>query len=249
MFLLLLGVLAGGVLVWVSQGETESPDDTWDPLDEGLGAPPPRKRSGDEPGESAPAIAASPRGLPRILPPGAAIEDVRDALAVTKRSETVAMLQMAYDSIGRIAQQPRILTGLQRYALAVEDPQVRGAVYAALGANTSGPSRAWLAARLKDGPTLVDRVGALLGLAYDAGATEAYAEVFGGLPHLPGALPERLDVRDGLAVVLAALEKDPSEALARGDVAAVLRASLAKHPKWFAKERAAMRRLSEDAKK
>ena len=56
-------------------------------------------------------------------------------------------------------------------------------------------------------------------------------------------------MRDGLAVVFTALEKDPSEALARGDVAAVLRASLAKHPKWFANERAAMRRLGEDAKK
>ncbi len=250
LLLLLIAALAGGVLLWVSRSETETPDDAWesldDPLEEGFVAP--RKGAGEDPEGGLPAIAESPRGLPRILPPEAAIEDMRDALAITKRSEKTTALRSAYESIGRIAQQPRILEGLQRYAVAVEDPLVRGVVYAALGANTSGPSRAWLAERLKDGPTLVDRVGALLGLAYDAGATEAFAAVFGGLPHLAGALPERLDVRDGLAVLLAALETDPSETDARTDVAAVLKASLAKHPTWFANERAALLRLTEGQK-
>ena len=58
-------------------------------------------------------------------------------------------MQAAYDAITRIAKQDRVLEGLQRYVLRVEDPLARGIVFAALGANRDARNIEWLRARLE----------------------------------------------------------------------------------------------------
>lgn len=227
--LLLVAALAAGALWWLgSQGDAPPADDTLLAFDDD--EPAPKEVGTPETPRTVPTAATpSERGMPRILPPDAAIEDIRDALALKDAAAREASLRAAYGSIGRIAQAPRILVGLQRHAVTVEDARVRGATYAALGANTSGPSHAWLARKLADGPALEDRIGALLGLAYDANGSERTAAALGGLPHKSDALPKRVDVREALPRVLASLEGD-----ALLDVLPVLEASLEAHDGWFA---------------
>lgn len=234
--LLLLAVGAGGALVWFSQRAAEEPEDGFLlPVDDAPRTPPKRAETPDErPVASAP----SASGLPRILPPDAAVEDIRDALARKEPKAREAALQSTYDSIGRIAQQSRILVALQRYAGDVEDAAVRGVTWAALGANREGSARAWLAGRLSRGPTLQDRVGALLGLAYDPKATPTRARSLGGLPHRRGTLPERLDVRAALASLFVALQGDtPQDAdrieAALLDVLPVLESTLTKSGAFY----------------
>ncbi len=226
--LLLLALLAGGVLLWLNARSARTPaqDDLLDLFEDDT---PKDAGAADRPVASTPAAeVGTPRGVPRILPPDAAIEDVRDAQALEDIGARRAALAAAYASIGRIAQTERILGGLQRYALDVEDARVRGATYAALGANTSGPSRAWLVERLREERDDVARLGALLGLAYAKAQDARDATALGDLPHRTGALPARVDVRDALPAIVARLDGTVGR-----DALVVLRASLGAHDGWY----------------
>lgn len=233
LFLLLLALIAGGVLLALNARGRQVPpaDDLLDELDDDT---PPRPRTvvSDEATPTPAADTPTPTGVPRILPPDAAIEDVRDALAMGDDDARAAALRAAYGSMGRIAQAPRILAGLQRHALGIEDARVRGVTYAAIGANTSGTSHAWLATRLTKSPGAEARVGALLGLAYTDEGSERTARSLGGLPHRIGALPKRADVRTALAAWLPTLSGEAAR-----DALPVLRASLAAHDGWYAELR------------
>ncbi|MDF1701764.1 MAG: hypothetical protein P1V36_11465 [Planctomycetota bacterium] len=239
LLLLLTALLAGGLLLWLdSREDTTGGEDLILSLEEGRPDEPRGPADQDEPATTPTATAPTAHGVPRILPPDAAIEDVRDALALGDADARTAALAAAYGSIGRIAAGPRILAGLQRYAIALDDARVRGVVYAALGTNTSGPSHAWLARQLASGPALEDRLGALLGLAYDAKAPVAVVAALGGLPCRQDALPKRVDVREALPALLTALE-----GAAVRDALPVLEASLAEHGAWYAASREAIERL------
>lgn len=230
LFLLLLALVAGGVLLALNARGTQAPPE--DDLLDGALDDTPKPAPADDEGEvvETPVIAnPKTQGIPRILPPDAAIEDVRDALAIADEGTRHGALRDIYGSIGRIAQAPRILQGLQRHVLLVEDARVRGVTYAALGANTSGTSHAWLAGELAKGRGLEARVGALLGLAYAKDGDERTARSLGGLPHRIGSLPKRADVRDGLKTLVPLLEGDAAR-----DALPVLRASLTAHADWYA---------------
>lgn len=239
LLLLLTALLAGGLLLWLdSREDATGGEDLILSLEDGGPDEPRPLADQDEPATTPTATAPTAHGVPRILPPDAAIEDVRDALALTDAEARAGALAAAYASIGRIAAGPRILAGLQRYAVALDDPRVRGVVYAALGANTSGPSHAWLARQLASGPALEDRLGALLGLAYDAQAPAVPVAALGGLPCRRGALPKRVDVREALPALLTALE-----GAAVRDALPVLEASLAEHGGWYAASRTTIESL------
>ena len=228
LLLLLIALLAGGTLLLLQAREGGTP-----PQDDLLGDLEDEPR-GDAPEDDAPAVqptgddAPVGGGVPRILPPDAAIEDVRDALAIQEASGRRDALGEAYAAIGRIAQAERILVGLQRHVLSVADARVRGVTHAALGANASGTSHAWLVARLREDRDDLGRLGALLGLAYAAEAAPRAAPSLGELPYRARVLPARVDVRDALASWLGTLE-----GAAARDALPVLRASLAAHDGWF----------------
>jgi hypothetical protein len=241
-FGLLLAVAAGGAVVWFGQSKDQGTEDGSILLFEDE-APPPGTDGGDPQAEEPVASAPSSGGLPRILPPDAAVEDVRDALALKDAAERSAALGSAYGSIGRIAQQERVLTGIRRYANDVEDAQVRGVTWAALGANHSGTVRAWLAGRLRDGPTTPDRIGALLGLAHDAEKPPRAARSLGGLPHRQGALPERLDVRGALPALFIALATDGVAKDALRDALAVLETTLVEARDFYGEQAEAVAAL------
>lgn len=229
--LLLLALVAAGVFLFL--GSTGDGPPTYEDTDV-IDTRPPRETPDtvpDEP-ETPAVVAAGPAGVPRILPPDAAIEDVRDALTLEDTAARAEALRAAGGALGRIAQTPRVLQGLQKYVRTVSDPRVRAVVYAALGANTSGIARAWLAEQLQRETTPAARLGALLGLAHDAEASERTAEVLGGLPYRAGALPARLDVREALGEALAAFAEEAGQAAAR-DALPVLRETVRRHPTWF----------------
>ena len=228
--LLLLALVAAGVFMFL--GAQEDDPAPYEPPPDIEGEPP---RDTEEPPESpaAAVVADDPRGVPRVLPPDAAIEDVRDALAVTGDEARADALRAAAGAIGRIAATPRIRIALQRQVLTVEDPGVRGVVYVALGASSDGPGRAWLAERLARESAPRARLGALLGLAQDVDAPEDIAHTLGGLPYRAGPLPDRVDVRDALADVLEAFGATDARAVAR-DALPMLQTTLALRGTWYA---------------
>ena len=196
----LVALLVTAGLLWATQRDTPSPasyDLAGEP-DAGT-----RTRPGQEPA-AAPRTEdprGRPQGLPRILPPEAAIEDVRDAQSLEGPARTQALAE-AYAALGRIAATERILVALQRAVTAEEDVQVRGVVLAALGANRSEANVAWLAARLQAGPAGEDHLGALLALANAGDGVALEVGSLGGLTVRWGALPARDDVLAGLRHVL-----------------------------------------------
>jgi hypothetical protein len=129
-------------------------------------------------------------GVPRVLPPDAAIEDVRDALALVDEAARVQALQAAYAAITRLVTDSQVVDGLQHYVLRVEDPIARGVVLAALGASRDGRTLAWLAKRLRDGASSEERTGAFLGLVYaSSGEQLRCSNTLGGFTHTFDALP------------------------------------------------------------
>ena len=172
--LLVLGLLAAAALVfWVLAGSGGG-DTGLDLEADGRAAvappaaPPTPVQSAGDPAPSAPRVSVLPRdGVPRVLPPDAAIEDVRDALALADAAQRARDVQAAYEAVARVAADPDVIRELQRYVGRVEDPVARGIVLAALGANRHAGNIDWLAQQLLSGKTEEDRLGALLGLAWD----------------------------------------------------------------------------------
>jgi hypothetical protein len=157
------------------------------------------------PRKAAPAAPAPPSGLPRLLPPDAALEDVRDALALEEASARADALHEATRGLARFAGDERRLAALERLRAAEPDPRVRAVALAALGASRDGVHLAWLALRLGRGPA-PDRLGALIALAEDPKGQPGRAATLGDLPYRYGALPERSDVRSALATLAPALD-------------------------------------------
>lgn len=133
-------------------------------------------------------------GVPRVLPPDAAIEDVRDALALEDEGRRERAVQDAFDAITRIVQDPGVVEGLERYVLRVEDPVARGVVLAAIGARRDTATLSWLAERLRDGANVEERIGAFVGLTYAAGRSRGVCRSLSGLRVPFGKLPTRRDV-------------------------------------------------------
>ena len=189
--LLVLGLLAAAALVlWALEDAADEGGFALDGGGDGASrAPrvdepdaPPTPRTTDE--------GRARDGVPRVLPPDAAIEDVRDALALPDEAARVHALQAAYAAITRLAQDTQVVDGLQRYVLRVEDPLARGVVLAALGASRDGRTLAWLAKRLRDGASSEERTGAFLGLIYaHSGEQLRCSNTLGGLTHTFDALP------------------------------------------------------------
>lgn len=196
---LALGVLGASVLAWMLSADDEEP------------APPPAARELSEaaprggrtretppdlgPPAPAPGDPAGSDDIPRILPPDAAIEDVRDALAL-EASERGDTLQAAFAGVVRLAGGPsRAAPLLRRHLDEESDPRVRGIGMAALGVDRSESNRRRLRLLLRDGESNEVRMGALIALARPPGEQRAVARgaesaLLGGLRYGYDALPD-----------------------------------------------------------
>lgn len=199
--LLILGLVAAAALVFraLEEGRQEGGFELEDGAAPGTPETGPAPRAETSPPPTGPGKTAARDGVPRVLPPDAAIEDVRDALA-QKGAARTRDVQAAYAAIARIANEGyEILRGLQRYVSDVEDPVVRGIVLAALGANRDPRNLTWLASRLRFGVSSAERVGAFLGLAYGSSDVKATCNALGGITHPVGPLPTSRTVLESVA--------------------------------------------------
>lgn len=174
------------------------------------------------------------RGIPRVLPPDAAIEDVRDALALESEERTTA-LREASQAISRLAAQGEdALRPLRKYARKVEDPVARGVVVASLGTARSDENIRTLAESWSRGATDAERMGALIALAHpqkneSSSPDEATSEVLASLPYQHVALPTSMTVLKAGARFL-----DRSQGALSQDALPVLLRSIGSHREWAA---------------
>jgi len=174
--LLVFTVLGAALLVWLLvQGDDDptpyadddAPRETETQREHKARTPGTAREGRDEP------AAAARRGIPRVLPPDAAVEDVRDALAL-EGEERATALRAASAAIGRLAAQGReALKPLSSYAKTVEDPVIRGVVTASLGSERSAANVSALAEAWARGATDAERMGALIALAHPHAASNA----------------------------------------------------------------------------
>ncbi len=205
-FVLGLGLLAAAALVyWALEdgGGDEGFDLDRDELPREADAAPPGEAPDAQPPKQAPP-APAPEGdlVPRVLPPDAAIEDVRDALTLTgpKRTREV---QAAYDAIVRIADDaPGVRQGLQRYLARVESPLARGIVLAGLGSDRAPANITWLSQRLVTATTAPERIGALHGLAFGTSEFAQTSETLAGIKMPVGHLPPGREARKAVGTFL-----------------------------------------------
>ena len=235
----LAGVIAAGViafLVWDDSAST--------PLDSDPSLEADTEQDPTATDVAAPTTPAGPAeagldregpGLPRVLPPDAAVEDIRDALSLegAARSEE---LQRAVAAIGRLAiDGPAVLQGLRTYAASVEDARVRGCVLASLGTERNESHRVWLRTRMESAPTAEERLGALIALAHPPrtrkrmlpAPEEATASCLGGLRYT--FVPLETDPRL-LAAAHTLLDETPKGAAT--EVLPILRASIRSSSAW-----------------
>lgn len=209
-FLLALGLLAAAALVYWAL-EDGGGDEGFDldrdelPREADAAAPvgTPGRAPDTQPPKKAPA-AVAPQGdlVPRVLPPDAAIEDVRDALTLTGSKRT-REVQAAYSAIARIADDaPGVRQGLQRYLARVESPVARGIVLAGLGSDRAPANITWLTQRLLAAKTTPERIGALHGLAFGASEYTQTATTLAGIKMPAGSLPTGRDTRTAVAAFL-----------------------------------------------
>jgi len=170
-----------------------------------------------EPGRSKPASAtpALPTAvadpIPRILPPDAAIEDLRDSLALPP-GDRKQPLQRAYRALGHLAQsKAAALRELRSHLAGLDDPTLRGVVLAALGAERNPLNLRWLAGRLGTAPSSQERLGALIALARGPQQEHARAPSLGGLGYAFGPLPANADVRAACASFMTRGEQERAQ--------------------------------------
>jgi hypothetical protein len=244
--LLVCAAVAGAGLVWLLVAEGEGPAERDPGSDESLagGAATGLDQAGTAvPGESererttrarAQAAREEP-GLPRVLPPDAAVEDIRDALALSGDAR-IDGLRRAHVAIARLlAQDDAVATPLRSYAQDVEDAAVRGNVIAAFGARREAASEAWLRDRLAAAPTAPERIGALIAFARpdaarpedDPAVREASAATLGGLPYRYVALEATPDRIASLATILRT-----TSAQEAADALPILLASITAESAW-----------------
>ncbi len=191
--LLILGLVAAtGLVYWALPTDEDAAGvdlDGGDSLADG-GREAPSADEREDADQAAPKRPLARDGVPRVLPPDAAIEDVRDALALTDADARTRAAQDAYDAIARIANDSTgVAEGLQRYVLRVEDGIARGIVLAALGTNRDAGNLAWLAGRLGGGASSAERQGAFLGLTRGDHTPAAPCGTLAGIKHPLGPLP------------------------------------------------------------
>lgn len=152
--------------------------------------------------------------VPRILPPDAAIEDLRDALALGD-DERGPALQSAFDGAARLAAGSETARStLRRRIDKLGDVRLRGVATAALGTSPTDANQRWLRTALRDGTNDEMRLGALIALARpaasDEGAAAARSTLLGSLAYpygplrddtrLLGAVARFLDSTNGVAM-------------------------------------------------
>ena len=232
-----LAVVAGAVL-WLLLAEGDEPTSLDPDLTGSLDTPVDPPSEDDMPTVVAPPTPQTPGaepGLPRVLPPDAAVEDFRDALTLTGEARADEM-QRAHAAIGRLAKEgPAVIQGLRRYADRVEDETIRGLVFASLGTNRSEAHRQWLRDRFAGAPTKEERVGALIALAQplpkpkrtDPKPTEATSALLGGLRYR--YVPLEAEPRTQRAAALTLSTDDAAEA---GATLAILLRTIEAHATW-----------------
>jgi len=156
--ILLTGI--GILVVAVLDDSEEIVKETWKDTDEDE---PTAAPDTPDPPSTVEAPANDPNRVPRVLPPDAAIEDIRDALAAEDRIET----QEAYERFGRLAASTgRVRTALRKQLAATTDPRVRAIAIAAIGHARDPDNERWLRSILNDKRAAgSDRSSALLALA------------------------------------------------------------------------------------
>ncbi len=158
LFALLL--LAGVAILVVAYFEESEPADEQAVYDEDEEPEP-----NDEPADAPPVVDDDddPRRVPRVLPPDAALEDIRDALA----ANDVDALQAAYEQLGRLAaSKGRVRTALRNQIASMADADVRAIAIAAIGQSRDDDNEEWLVSVLTDRrAALTDRTSALVALA------------------------------------------------------------------------------------
>lgn len=133
-----------------------------------------------------------PPVVPRVLPPDAALEDVRDALVAVDRDA----LAQAYASIGRLADRSApSLTALQRQIQRTDDTRVRGVAIVATSRSGSVSSLRFAATRLmqpkrRDVGDVVGAWAALVLGRSTAGAETVTLESLGGLDVMVGRVAD-----------------------------------------------------------
>jgi len=240
--LLLLAVAVAGFGIWSLLGsEDEGPalDDDVGTLVDSRGA------EGDTPSDSSVAERGAPtatknrgRGLPRVLPPDAAVEDVRDALALSGVEREQALAK-ARASISRLSVQgEKVRNGLRRYVESVEDPVVRAVVTSALGRSRDEGNLRWLSTRFAKAATSEERIGALIALADpvqdedDAAAIppgSARSTLLGDMPYTYVALSTSM-----LMLKSGARFLDTSDGASAEEALPVLSRAIEVSPKWAA---------------
>lgn len=104
-------------------------------------------------------------GVQRLLPADAALEDLRDALALEGDARAAA-LREAWIATGRIAASRRkVLLELHELIRDESDDVLRGVATSALGATRTDENLRWLETRLAASATFEVRLGALIALA------------------------------------------------------------------------------------
>jgi len=246
--LLALGLLAVlGLIAWtlLADAPARTPPDRLDldpqyhdPLDLELRGDAPAPASRNEAGSvkaaangtaAGGAAADTPRPpprdpVPRVLPPDAAIEDLRDALTAPATSRTQAV-QAAYEAITRIADDGAgVSKGLRSYVERVERPLTRGIVLAGLGSDRGTTNLGWLTRRLRNAGTDTERLGALLGLAFGKSEFATTSQILAGIKHPIGDLPTDRPTLTALAGFV-----DRTRGDAAADAAAILVWNVARH--------------------
>lgn len=205
-------VAAAGLLAVLLMDEATEPTDP--SMDDQRAAPAKARTAAESepPGEPEPDLPdTGPEDVvPRILPPDAALEDIRDALA-RGGEEGARELRVAYEATGRIAaEKTSVMHALHRQIESLEDPRARGVATAALGGARSEANRRWLEGMLSSGRTPEDRLGGLIALAWpaeDAKAgrrASAVAASLGGLRYEYTALGDETTLADAMVAFLAA---------------------------------------------
>jgi hypothetical protein len=234
--LLLLALVALGglvVLVFSTDADDPAPQGSLDHATDDSRESDETDDSADGPAES---VVVTDPGVdaplvPRVLPPDAAIEDVRDALF----AGDAEALTEADARIGRLASLSiASLRSLQRQITMTDDPRVRGVALAALGALGSEASLRFLCGRLRVDAAPEEIIGALLGLfrdrrddADDASLVEVAALSLGDLRVEVDTLPSDAYVRDAFRRFL---DRAETVETTGSEVAALLIGTIARSP-------------------
>lgn len=140
-------------------------------------------------------------GVPRLLPADAALEDLRDALALEGDGRAAALAE-AWQATGRVvARHGKVRREMHALIESEEDPLLRAVATSALGTDRSDANERWLRVRLGTAAAVEQRVGALVALAHpdaDAGRPRegtVRVAALGGLACAYAALPEGASMR------------------------------------------------------